>query len=316
MNKPLLSIITPVYNCYHLMDRLLETLEKQTSDDFEVIFIDDCSKDDSYNLLSKELQNYHFKYKLLQNKKNEGPGNTRNHGISVSQGDYLTFVDSDDYISTDFVKNLEKKIKRNKYDVVIFDYLINKAGKISTKKSLPLNYGTVDSKLALALSNGMCWGKVFKKQVIIDNSIQFPELMRSEDLAFVKSAISKCNSIYYLPNKLYTYMIVSTSIMHRADTLNTNNNIKAYRYIEKNIDKGPELEMIYIREYLYLIVQILFLQKKNNNEIKKFIEKCEKEYPTWYKNKYIKYQPFYLKTLLFLIKNKCISLLKIIFLVK
>lgn len=316
MNKPLLSIITPIYNCYHLMDRLLETLEKQTSDDFEVIFINDLSTDKTYELLNQRLKTVKFKYKLLTNSQNVGPGETRNHGVSASEGKYITFIDSDDYISEDFVKKIKYEIEKNKLDVLIFDYYINSGNKLTYKNSLPLNNGIVDKTDALALCNGMCWGKVFKKNIIQENKVVFPKLMRSEDLAFVKVAIFYSKKVIYLKEPLYFYNLVETSIMHSRKTLNNLNNIKAYEYIEKNISDKRALEMIFVRDYLYIIVQNMILQKETNDRIKRFIEEAGKKFPEWYKNQYIKMQPKYLQIILKLIKHKQMICLKAIFRLK
>lgn len=316
MKKPLISIVTPVYNSYHLMDNLINSLEKQSCNDFEIIFINDLSTDKSYELLSKRLKNVQFSYKFLSNERNLGPGETRNCGISNSSGDYITFIDSDDYVSEDFIKKIKEKIKISYPDAIIFDYYINNNQKSVYKKSLPLEEKTMNKMDALALCNGMCWGKVFKKKIVVDNNVKFPKLMRSEDLAFVKVAISFCESIVYFNEPLYYYNLVETSIMHTRKTLNNLNNIKAFEYIEDNVTSNEALEMIFIRDYLYIIVQNMIILGGKNNTIKDFIINAEKKYPEWYKNKYLKYQPLYLRLLLRLIKHKNIFLLKLIFKLK
>lgn len=316
MKKPLISIVTPVYNSYHLMDNLINSLEKQSCDDFEIIFINDLSTDNSYELLSKRLKNVQFSYTFLSNERNLGPGETRNYGISNSSGDYITFIDSDDYVSEDFIKKIKEKIKNTYPDAIIFDYYINNNQKSVYKKSLPLEEKIIDKMDALALCNGMCWGKVLKKKIVVDNNVKFPKLMRSEDLAFVKVAISFCESIVYFNEPLYYYNLVETSIMHTRKTLNILNNIKAFEYIEDNVTSNEALEMVFIRDYLYIIVQNMIILREKNNTIKDFIISAEKKYPEWYKNKYLKYQPFYLRLLLRLIKHKNIFLLKLIFKLK
>lgn len=316
MKKPLISIVTPVYNSYHLMDNLINSLEKQSCDDFEIIFINDLSTDNSYELLSKRLENVQFSYTFLSNERNLGPGETRNCGISNSSGDYITFIDSDDYVSEDFIKKIKEKIKISYPDAIIFDYYINNNQKSVYKKSLPLEEKIIDKMDALALCNGMCWGKVLKKKIVVDNNVKFPKLMRSEDLAFVKVAISFCESIVYFNEPLYYYNLVETSIMHTRKTLNILNNIKAFEYIEDNVTSNEALEMVFIRDYLYIIVQNMIILREKNNTIKDFIISAEKKYPEWYKNKYLKYQPLYLRLLLRLIKHKNIFLLKLIFKLK
>ncbi len=314
--RPLISIIIPVYNSFKLMDKCLESFEKQSNRNFELIFIDDCSTDNSYEHLVEKLKKFSFSYNVVKNDKNSGPGITRNKGIEKSQSEYITFVDSDDFVSYDFVEELSNIISNNDYDAVIFDYFIKNTNKDKLRFGLPLDEGKIQALDAVALSNGMCWGKLYKKSVIIDNGIMFPNLIRSEDLAFCKVFLSKCQTIYYKRKALYYYTLNDTSIMHNSDTLNINNNIKAFEFIQENTSSNKAIEMIFIREYLYLVVQIMVIKKYKTKEIKKFIDKSFLMYSEWNSNPYIIYQPFYVKVLLKFIKYKIIFPLRMVFMLK
>ena len=160
---PLISIVIPVYNSFNIIDKCLESLENQTSRNFEVIFIDDCSKGNDYEELKKKLNNYSFVYQIHQNIKNSGPGFTRNNGIKLSKGSYIVFIDSDDYVSSNFIEIIEKNINEESPDVIIFDYYIEKNNKLNKTDGLPLKQGRISKLDALALSKGACWGKVYKK---------------------------------------------------------------------------------------------------------------------------------------------------------
>lgn len=314
--KNLISIIIPVYNSINYIDRCLKCLDEQTSNKFEAIFIDDCSTDNSYEELSKKLKDVKYCYQLLQNEKNMGPGFTRNRGIEESKYDYITFIDSDDYVSEKFVESLENVILSDEPDSILFDYyMVNNESKIH-RLAINSDKQILDKEYTLAMCNGMCWGKLFKKDIIIKNNIQFPNIMRSEDLAFVKVYIDKCEKIYYLKEPLYYYINNVKSIMHNPNTLNVNNNIIAFDYINKNIKSSDSLEMIFLREYLYLIVQIMILKKYKTKDIKQFIKDSEIRYKQCYKNIYIKYEPFYFKIILKFIEYKLIFPLRLIFLLK
>ena len=104
--------------------------------------------------------------------------------------------------------------------------------------------------------------------------------------------------------------------MHTMSTMNISNNIKAFEYIRKNTENNEAIEMIFIREYLYLIVQIMILKNNSTKEIKKFISQCNNEYNKWYKNKYIKFQPTYMRLILILIRRRIILPIRIIFKLK
>lgn len=314
--EKLLSIVVPYYNASQLIDKLLESLDNQTKNDFEVIFVDDASLEEDIKLFKNKLKKYKFSYKIYSNTKNGGPGITRNLGIKKCSSKYLTFIDSDDFVAFDFVEKIINIIKINNPDLILFDYYLNDLNNNIVKEALPIKNDFVDKDDALALSNGMCWGKIYLKAIIEKNNISFPAIFRSEDLAFVKIFVSKCKKIFYLKDSLYYYVQNDTSIMHRLDTLNIKNNIVAYNYIKENTNLTEATKMIYIREYLYLVTQIMILKKYKNSDILKHINNFSINYPKWYKNKYLKYQPKYLRILLILIKNKMLFPLKMIFKLK
>lgn len=314
---PLISIIIPIYNSYKLIGRCLKSLENQTNKNFEVIFIDDCSTDNSYENLKEKLREFSFDYQIHRNHKNSGPGISRNNGIENSRAKYLTFIDSDDYVSETFIEKIENIIKENNPDAIIVDFYREINNKYNVRDSLPLKENNILTTMdTLALSKGMCWGKVYKKSIIDSNNITFPSLIRSEDLAFSKVYLSKCKEVYYLREPLYYYVDNNQSIMHTKSTMDISNNIKAFEYIEKNVKKNQAVEMIFIREYLYLIVQNMILQNSSLQEIKRFVDECNNKYPKWFKNCYIKFQPLYVRIILLLIKYKIIFPIKIIFKLK
>ena len=310
------SIIVPTYNREKYIAKCIDSVLNQTYNNFELIIVDDSSEYSEYSFLIQVLKKYNFKYFVHRNSVNLGPGNARNIGINKSNGRYITFIDSDDYVEGNMMEEIEKVLEDDEYDAILFDYYYVIKGKKKVRKALPKSGNIIDSSDALALCNGMCWGKVFNKKTIEDNNIVFPNLMRSEDLAFVKSIIGKCNNIYYINKALYNYFINPFSIMHRKDTLNINNNMEAYNYIKKNVKKSEALNMVFLRDYIYIIVQNMILLKYNNREIKEFINNETKDEVDCFSNKYILYQPTYLKICFWLIKNRCINLLKIIFLLK
>ena len=91
MKSPIFSIVIPCYNSWRYMERGLHFLEKQTFIDFEVIFVDDCSTDDTYCQLEKYQQQSILSIRIIRNIKNSGPGESRNYGIKMAKGDYIAF---------------------------------------------------------------------------------------------------------------------------------------------------------------------------------------------------------------------------------
>lgn len=315
--KPLISIVTPVYNSFHLMERYFDTLEKQGTSNFEVIIVDDCSKDESYKCLKKKIKDLSFVCHLYKTKENVGPGVARNLGVSKCCGKYITFVDSDDYIADNFVEKICEVIESRDVDSLVFDYYKRNENNVTARNTiLGLDEGNLNIEDAVALSSGSTWCKVYKIDILKRNNVYFPDLMRGEDLAFNKVALSKCKNIFYLKDYLYYYCENKKSIMHDFNTLNISDNKGAFKYIEDNLKMEDALEMIFVREYLYLITQIMILKKYRNNDIKKFINECFEKFPNWYINKYIKNQPKYLQVMLVCIKHRILFPLRLIFKLK
>ena len=117
-----ISIIVPVYNVGKYLKICLDSLVNQNFNlEYQIILVDDCSTDDSLKI----IQNYSLKHKnivLLKNDKNEGPGNTRNKGIKYAEGEYILFLDADDFISLDALSIIYDEAKKNNADVVAYNF--------------------------------------------------------------------------------------------------------------------------------------------------------------------------------------------------
>lgn len=135
------SIITPQYNSFELMDKYFNSLLNQTVKNFEVVIVDDCSTDGSWEKLQEYVKTSPLNITLLQAEKNSGPGNARNMGIEAAKGEWITFVDNDDWVSTDFLEKVDKVIEREKVNCVIYDYYTWLDGKTGIARSMYINRG-------------------------------------------------------------------------------------------------------------------------------------------------------------------------------
>ena len=113
------TIITPQYNSFELMDKYFDSLLNQTLKVFEVVIVDDCSTDNSWKKLQEYVKTSPLNITLLQADKNSGPGNARNMGIEAAKGDWITFVDNDDWVSTDFLEKVDEVIEREDINCVM-----------------------------------------------------------------------------------------------------------------------------------------------------------------------------------------------------
>ena len=129
-----ISVIIPVFNSSLYLDHCLSTVVNQTLKDIEIILIDDGSTDDSLNV----IKNYAKKYNNIKytSKENEGQAIARNIGIQMSSGEFITFIDSDDYIELNMLEKLYNIAKSDNSDIVLCDYVEEYSNKNIEKKSL------------------------------------------------------------------------------------------------------------------------------------------------------------------------------------
>ncbi len=193
-NYPLVSIVVPIYNTERFLDRCLKSITGQTYTDLEIILVDDGSTDTSSDIAER----YESKDKRVHliKQANKGASSARNTGLDTAHGDYVMFVDSDDWIDPNMVETLLNDIKENKADMVLSQVPYDKH--VSERKKLDK-----DESLSMLLY-GAWWGpvgKLFSKTAIQD--IRFPKATISEDYVFMLHTILNCETIYYTPECFY-----------------------------------------------------------------------------------------------------------------
>lgn len=316
---PKYSVIIPCHNSFKLMDKCLKNLEKQTFKDFEVVIIDDCSTDDSYEKIIEYSKQSKLNMIIHRIESNVGPGQTRNIGIEKSSGDYIFMLDADDYIEIYAIEQINYIIDTKNVDCVFYDFYEDNGVNLYERDTVDtLPEGDISKSDALVYSSGSVVGKVFKSEIIKNNNVKFLDLKRNEDMPFNKVAISYCNSFYYIKANLYHYIMHNSSIMHDTKTLDEKNEIIAFEHIKEIIENRfpVETEAIFVKEYLYGITMTLLAKKCKSKYIKECIKNAKKLYPNWYKNPMILNYPKHVKICLKLIKAENIILLKGVFLAK
>lgn len=205
MNKnPLVSIIIPVYNSENYIGKCIESILAQTYKNYEIILINDGSKDNSLDIL-KEYEKQNGKIKIY-NQSNCGVANTRNNGIQYSSGEYIMFIDNDDYISPDYIEIFINEINKNDYDIVIGGYK-----RINTKEKIlfhnhPINNGW--SKYTIIAP----WAKLYKKETLQKFQAEFLDYGIAEDVYFVLNLYSRNLKIKTIEYEGYNWFYNDASI--------------------------------------------------------------------------------------------------------
>ncbi len=199
----LITVIVPVYNGEKFIKKVYRSLKKQTYKNLEIIFFNDCSKDNTADIL-KELKKQDKRIKVYNAKRNFGPGGAKNEGIKYATGDYILFVDCDDYISQDFIEKLYDSAKENNFpDLVLSDFT-----KIDDKGNVKYirKYKNKDIALKQKITS---WGKLIKRDFINKNNLYLPNGPVLDDVLFHFSTVlanptysyEACAGYYYVENK-------------------------------------------------------------------------------------------------------------------
>ncbi len=217
--EPLISVIIPVYNCEKHLTNAVKSVLNQSYKNTEIILIDDCSSDNSYKI-AMELKSQDERIVLLQTPANGGASVARNLGLNYCHGEYIAYVDSDDYVHPEYLTELYKSITSSDADIALCGFY--KTFKISVKEHEKLNaksgftrpgiecaYHLIarDSILYVVL-----WNKLYKRELW--ETLRFPEGMASEDFHVCYKVLSNARKVAFVPSKLYYYYQNPNSVMH------------------------------------------------------------------------------------------------------
>lgn len=213
------SVIIPVYNSEKTIERCMQSLLAQERNDVEIIVINDGSTDASGEFLTEYASDY--QNVLLIDQKNSGVSAARNAGIEKASGTYITFVDSDDFVSEDYFSVLDKMESQGDEDLIIFASS-TVGGQAADESNLYHQLEQMNdrgNKMALLLSSRKImspWNKRFKRNIIIDNKIRFiRQFQTGEDFNFCLEYMLHCNSITVKYKKLYTVDISDSTSLSR-----------------------------------------------------------------------------------------------------
>ena len=201
----MISVIVPIFNVEKHLIFCLERLSSQTFSDVEFILIDDGSTDNSGKIADDYASDSRFR---VFHTENRGLSSVRNMGIQAARGEWVMFVDGDDYVTPDFCDISYHAAINNAADLVIFRYYYVKNGKVHISAVKPI--GIVTHETAIEYGDSFVWNKLYKRKLFA--SIQFPENMVHEDLAVTHKLIYNATRIVIISDVLYYYVYRRESI--------------------------------------------------------------------------------------------------------
>lgn len=284
-----ISIIVPIYNVEKYLDKCLKSLTNQKIDyKYEIILINDGSTDKSEKIIKKYIQNY--ENIIYIKKKNGGLSDARNEGLKIARGEYIGFVDSDDYISKYMYSNLLKRASEDNSDIVICGI-----SRVDEKEKEIRSYIPKEISFFEILNNAYAWNKIYKK--ILFENIEYPVGKHYEDIFTTPKLYLKAKKISFVEEKLYYYLEREGAITKIKDNKKILDIIDAYINLKeyllendlyKNNIKEEYSKSLLIMKNNFILRTISSYSIKFFNENQKNIIKKFEELGIWKKQDYIK----------------------------
>lgn len=299
MKKIKLSIVVAVYNLEKYLPRCLDALVNQTLQEIEILCVDDGSTDSAPKIIDEYATKYPNKVKAFH-KENGGEFTTRNYGLERAQGEYVTFVDTDDYVELNWAEKLYNTAKENDADMAVcgFERIDLNTNKVVATNMT--NFGNTVKYINakddyLLFINPAPWNKIYKREKIKD--LRFLPFRGFNDTMFLASCYTKMNKIAFVQDVLYHYYLRYDSQIHSVNE-NDVNNLKKYLLEVKElyIKSNKYEEMKYILDtfaFLHLGTSVMYRVSydktvKMDKMLKDTIKYLDDNFGNWRKSPFLK----------------------------
>lgn len=209
----LVSIIVPVYNVENYLEECLDSILSQTYKNYELILINDGSTDSSRAIIDRYKKDSRI---IIIDQKNMGLSEARNRGIQAASGEFITFIDSDDWISAEYLENMVFCMLKENADIVSMNYCVIRQKKSNEKKR---RYEVFEKNCADSLfgfkDNNYAWGKLIHSSILKSYNISFPAGMHYEDIGTMYKIYDHCKKIVLSDKGMYFYRERENSITSR-----------------------------------------------------------------------------------------------------
>lgn len=252
-----LSIIVPVYNMAsdQKLEYCMDSLVDQHLEDYEIIAVDDCSTDDSFVILQDYEKRFPDKVRAIHSEVNRHQGGAKNIGMKLAKGDWIGFIDSDDWIAPDMYQKLIARAEETGADLVGCDYCLTGEHSMKVGQVVPNNKKeqsgilNIDKRRSLILDGGSLVVKIFRRSMIIKNELWFPEDIFYEDNALGNSYLVLARHFEYIEEPMYYYYQHNESTVHTISAKRCEDRMAAGRIMLEEArrhhyfeDFRPELE--------------------------------------------------------------------------
>lgn len=289
---PKVSVIVPFYNVEGYIEKCLETLVNQTLKDIEIILVNDGSKDRSVDIVKKFMKEYPDKIVYLE-KQNGGLADARNYAIPYAKGEYIAFLDSDDYVEKDMYQLMYELAKKESSDMVECNFI----WEYPDKKREDIGEIYIGQFEMLEKVRVVAWNKLIKREILEKNKIEFPKGLQYEDVEFTYKLVPFINKVSFVKKPCVHYVQREGSISNSQNERTKEifevleNVINFYK--EKEIyDKfKTQLEYLYVRyAFCSSLLRIVKIQDEivQENLLNLTWQNVNEKYPNWKQNEIIK----------------------------
>lgn len=287
MVKEMISIVLPVYNAEEYLKKSIESILHQTYPAWELIIIDNGSEDDSFRICQEYAKNEE-RILVLHQYQNKGVSAARNLGVEKATGDFITFLDADDWVASDYLEQLVKTAKDTQADMLVcqyrkvYDAERNVEAEIQEQQGFAAKAYNRDDYVSQCLLDGYthCWGVLYKLSLL--EGIRFPARVTiGEDVLFLIDAILQAEKIVVTEYDGYRYYINENGAMNRKFTTSYMDQILCWQKAkEKLMDKYPAIEnkinSILVVSTMLVVGKLSALSKEELSGFQKEVEECQK----------------------------------------
>lgn len=275
--KALISIIIPVYKVEKYLEKCIQSVINQTYENLQIILVDDGSPDNCGKICDEYAKKDH-RIEVIH-KSNGGLSDARNKGLEIAKGEYIGFVDSDDYIESDMYEVLYNLLKQYNIDVSICNFYTVSQGKIAIKNADNgiKEYNRIEILKEILLDNNIqsyAWNKLYKKELF--NEIKYPVGKKYEDIGTTFYLLEKCNKVVVTGKPEYYYINRQGSIVNNVTESTITDYIELimqrYDYIEENIKELSSYNKDYLKRILRTAEQDIKSLKEVGDYTKKKYE--------------------------------------------
>lgn len=282
------SVIMPVYNSSKFLNKSIDSIQKQSLKDIEIICVDDGSTDDSLDILN-DLKNKYDNIKIIC-QQNSGPGVARNTGIKNAKGEYVAFLDSDDiYLDGTALEQMYNLGKSNDFNLICTNLK-----RINQDYTIDINYDFVNSRFTYFYKHDILksedygipfafYRNLFKRSFLVENGIEFPDLRFGEDPVFMVNVLVNINEFLALPIDFYGYNhSIGGGVNEKiTDFAKKNAYIKHFKDIF-DILKINNLDSIFSIYKIEFIDYLIYSDNIHDNQIKNIIKVLFKNYKEYF----------------------------------